>query len=69
MINDELMTYREKQYRCYLQYLAMGWQDTAQDALWRAASEADLLTPQEHSHTELTPQRITELLILLGWTP
>lgn len=69
MINDQPMTYREKQYCCYLQYLAMGWKDTAQDALWRAASEADLLATQEHSYTELTPARVTELLILLGWTP
>lgn len=60
-------SYREKQYKRYHQYSAMGWHDTAQDALWRAASEADLLTTQEHSHTELTPARVAELLTLLGW--
>lgn len=67
MINDEPMTYREKQYRRYLQYLAMGCWHTAQDALWRAASEADMLAPREHSHTELTPARVDELITLLGW--
>ena len=60
-------TYREKQHRRYRQYSAMGWHDTAQDALWRAASEADMLTQAEHSYTELTPARVAELLTLLGW--
>lgn len=62
-------TYRENQHKRYTLAMAQGNQDTAQDALWRAASEADLLTTQEHSHTELSPARVTELLTALGWTP
>jgi hypothetical protein len=61
-------TYRENQHKRYREAMALGWQDTAQDALWRAASEADMLTQAEHSHTELTPARVTELITLLGWS-
>ena len=65
-------TYREKQHRRYTLAMAQSRHDVAQlvvalDALWRAASEADLLTTQEHSHTELTPARVAELLTRLGW--
>jgi hypothetical protein len=42
-------------------------QGTSLDALWRAASFLDLLTQAEHSHTALTPARVTELLARLGW--
>jgi len=60
-------SYREKQHRRYTLAMDQGNQDTAHDALWRAASDADLLTPQEHSHTELSPARVTALLAALGW--
>jgi len=60
-------SYREKQHRRYTLAMDQGNQDTAHDALWRAASEADLLTTQEHSHTELSPARIAELVAALGW--
>jgi len=47
-------TYREKQHHRYTLAMASGNQDSAADALWRAASEANLLSPAEHSHTDLT---------------
>lgn len=62
-------SYREKQHRRYTLAMAQGNRESAQDALWRAASEADMLAPREHSHGELTPARVTELLARLGWTP
>lgn len=39
----------------------------ALDALWKAASEADMLTQDEDSHTDLTSARIDSLLTALGW--
>lgn len=60
-------TYRENQHKRYREAMALGRHDAAQDALWRAASEADMLTPQEHSHTELSPARVDALLTALGW--
>ena len=61
-------TYLEKQQAHYRQALLTGNRASALDALWRAASHSDFLAPQEHSHTELSPQRITELLTALGWS-
>ena len=61
------MTYRDKQHQRYMTALKQGHYATAWDALWRAASEANLLTQAEHSHTELTGERGMELLAILGW--
>ena len=60
-------TYRKMQHRRHREAMAQGNQERALDALWRAASEADMLTTQEHSYTELTPARVDALLTALGW--
>ena len=60
-------TYRDKQREFYRIALGLGHLDTALDALWRAASEADLLTTAERSHTDLIPQRIAHLTARFGW--
>ena len=39
----------------------------AHDALWRAASAADLLRRNEVSQAQLTPARIADLTRRLGW--
>lgn len=61
-------TYLTKQHTRYRQALLLGNRESALDALWRAASHSDLLTLDEHSHTELSPARITALLSRLGWS-
>jgi hypothetical protein len=66
-MTDLLPSYQEKQHRRYTAALAMGWTDTAADALWRAASSLDLLTTAEGSHSDLTPARVSDLLARLGW--
>ena len=63
-----VQAYLTKQHQHYRLAMARGNQESAHDALWRAASNADLLSIAEHSHTELTPQRVTELLNHLGWS-
>ena len=60
-------SYREKQHKRYTLAMAQGNRESAMDALWRAASEADLLMPHEHSHTDLVEQRVNHLLRRLGW--
>ena len=61
-------SYREKQHRRYVFAMTPpALRATALDALWRAASHSDFLASQEHSYTELTPARVTELLTRLGW--
>ena len=60
-------TYREKQHHRYTLAMAQGRQDAAMDALWRAASEADLLMPHERSHEDLVEQRVNHLLRRFGW--
>lgn len=60
-------SYREKQHRRYREAMALGWHGTAMDAVWRAASEADMLTQAEHWDNDLPPARVTELLARLGW--
>jgi hypothetical protein len=59
--------YPAKQHRLYRRSIKQGHQATAMDALWRAASFLDLVTPAEGSHTDLTPARIQELIAALGW--
>ena len=60
-------TYRNKQFRFYRIALGLGHLDTALDALWRAASEADLLMPHERSHNDLIRQRIAHLTLRFRW--
>lgn len=60
-------TYREKQHKRYREAMAIGWNGTAMDAVWRAASEADLLTQDEYRDNDLPPSRMAELITLLGW--
>ncbi len=62
-----LQTYREKQHQRYLDALALGQRHMAVDALWRAASEADLLATDEVNGDKLTTERIVYLLDRLGW--
>ena len=59
--------YHVKQARIYRRSVRQGHQEQALDALWRAASNLDLLTTAEHSHTALSPARIQELIAALGW--
>ena len=61
-------SYQKKQHQRYRMSLLLDNQESAMDALWRAANNADLLSTAEHSHTELSPQRISELLNHLGWS-
>jgi hypothetical protein len=59
--------YHAKQARVYRRSIKQGHQEQALDALWRAASNLDLLSLGEASHTDLTPARIEELIARLGW--
>jgi hypothetical protein len=59
--------YQQKQRQFYIAATRMGHVQTALDALWRAASFLDLLTPAEANYTDLTPARVTELIARLGW--
>jgi len=61
-------SYRQKQHRRYREALALGWHGTAMDAVWRAASEADMLTQAEHRDNDLPPARMIELIGLLDWS-
>ena len=67
--NTQTMSnYQKKQHQHYRLAMAQGNQDVAHDALWRAASNADLLSTAEHSYTELSADRVTELKNHLGWS-
>ncbi len=59
--------YHAKQARVYRRSIKQGHQGQALDALWRAASNLDLLTTAEGSHSDLSPARIRELIARLGW--
>ena len=61
-------SYRQKQHKRYIEALALKWHGTAMDAVWRAASEADMLTQEEHRDNDLPPARMIELIGLLGWS-
>ena len=61
-------TYREKQHQRYLDALALGHQAQAEEAIWRASSEANLLQPgEERGRDRLSTPRILQLLTALGW--
>lgn len=60
--------YLIKQYGVYRTALTRGNQITALDALWRAASNSDLLRPNEINGEALTGDRTAELLTTLGWS-
>ena len=61
-------TYREQQRQRYQQALALGHQAQAEEAIWRASSEANLLQPgEEGGRDRLTVPRILQLLTALGW--
>ena len=59
--------YQQKQREFYIAATRMGHVQTALDALWRAASEANLLAPDEASYEHFTTARILALLDGLGW--
>jgi hypothetical protein len=61
-------TYREQQHRRYQQAIALGQEGQAAEAIWRAASEADLLQPgEEGGRDRLTDIRRLQLIAALGW--
>jgi hypothetical protein len=60
--------YQQKQRQFYISATRMGHVQTALDALWRAASEANLLAPDEASYEHFTTARILALLDGLGWS-
>ena len=59
--------YQQKQRQFYVTATRMRVTQTALDALWRAASEADLLAPHEVNYEHFTTARILALLDGLGW--
>jgi hypothetical protein len=59
--------YQQKQRQFYISATRMGHVQTALDALWRAASEANLLAPDEVNYQRFTTARILALLDGLGW--
>jgi hypothetical protein len=63
-----ILTYREEQENIYEQALALGHPSMAEEAIWRAASEGNLLQPgEEGGRDRLTVPRILQLLTALGW--
>jgi hypothetical protein len=59
--------YQRDQRDIYISAARMGLVQMALDALWRAASEANLLAPDEVNYQHFTTARILALLDGLGW--
>lgn len=59
--------YQEKQRGRYSYALAQGRPQVAHDALWRAASAANLLEHWEESGEGFSDERVQQLLSYLGW--
>jgi hypothetical protein len=59
--------YQQKQRQFYVTATRMRVTQMALDALWRAASEANLLAPDEVNYQHFTTARILALLDGLGW--
>jgi hypothetical protein len=59
------MTYQQKQQARYQQATAAGNRTVALDAIWRAASERNLIN--ETQEPQLTEDRAAEIKIQLGW--
>jgi hypothetical protein len=64
---DPDQSYQTRQHSRYRGFLALGQTSAAQDALWRAASAADLLHPDETGTDALSDARTAELIAKLGW--
>lgn len=67
MTNIVSNRYQEKQRQIYQESICYGKTERANDALWRAASNANLLENNERSYHDLTTERITFLMMRLGW--
>lgn len=68
MTNEQVdQEYQEKQRVHYHYALALGRPHSAYDALWRAASAADLLERWEVSSDDFTEDRVQQLVQQLGW--
>lgn len=59
--------YQEKQRGRYFYALAQGRPQAAYDALWRAASDANLLEHWEESGEGFSNERVQQLIQHLGW--
>ena len=59
--------YLEKQRQRYQDAMTQGHVSSAHDALWRAASSANLLEHWEVSSEGFTEARVAQLTQALGW--
>ena len=68
MTNEQVdQEYQEKQRVHYHYALALGRPHSAYDALWRAASDANLLEHWEESGEGFSNERVQQLIQHLGW--